>query len=1835
MPNLGNHVDAIFLPESVNTSTTLRINGGDLHLDDGKKALFGQSDDLQIYHDGTDSRVENSTGDIKLKNTGSYYFFDEDGGETLASFINDGSVNLYHSGNKKFETTSTGVTVTGTTTTTGLTVTNDALVNGINFGHGNNNVGGNILIGDGLSNVTSGNSNIAIGTDRALEFNTTGEGNIAIGGGRPLWHNTIGGGNIAIGADRALGYNTTGSGNIAIGEDRVLHLNTTGISNIAIGRDRVLENNDSGGGNIAIGGYFTLHGNTSGDDNVAIGSEALRSNTTADHNIALGNKSLYSNSTGEKNVVIGFEAGYYIGGSNNTIIGGYKGVSGDSSLSNTVIISAGTTEKLRIDSSGTALATALSTGASGTGINISTDTITGPATLTIDPAAIGDDTGLVIIKGNFQVDGTTTTINSTTMTVDDLNLTLASGAANSAAADGAGITIDGANESLTWTNSNESFKFSTRLAIGSSTNKSATLRLSKEVGGENVTTYYAFLNNGLVQPDVTGTAYYNFVQVRTDGNSGTGYTISNLEAYTASVGSGTIHADSTITNLIGFNVKNSWTSGTNNYAFRGEIPSGANRWNVYMDGTAPNYFAGKVGIGTDDPTSDLEIARNESEKIRIYKSTPASTPASNGVATLVFDFVGARSGNATEIGAIRWRNKDTDGSNTEYTASSIASFNDGAANDGNLVFNIANNGTQAEALRITSAGNVGIGTDNPSTALHISGTGVSDSRLTVTRSGSSGVVGVIGNNLLLSGLGSDGTDGGIQFYAGGVEAARILSNGNFGIGTAAPDEKLHVKGTIRLDGTSTAINNNFSRIYQNSSSTVDYGLQLRHYQGDTDDIDASITIGGNGSTREDNIVFYRSNGSGASTESMRIDENGEVGIGTNNPIAKLHVESAATTAGWQIRTDSVGLNNESGFYRDASDNYEVALRNGSGGLSYIKNDGGASTANLRFNVGGERLTILSTGNVGIGTVNPATKLEVVGDITITNGTQNNAIRTNADGQLQFLRNAAANNTPSVTIDDETGNVGIGTDNPSNKLHVIQESTDTYGTGVARFTYIDTNAASNAGSASTYFDAQFKTGHSYFKSFITGNSTDFLIVDQDNSSSRAAFAVEGAAGSNKVIYAMSNGNVGIGTNTPQGKLHVEGGNTYAYFKTNTDGGAPVNSIAGLAIGWNKISGSRHVNFVCNSDQSAINSNGGFQFSTQTNTGTFQNQVTIAGNGNVGIGTTNPAYKLEVEGDIKVGELGTLWFSDTANSIEKIVNTGGTLNLFADSDVHFYESDNNVRKFTVNVNEGQLNLGSDLGTTTAQVHFDYHATSYINGSLFGLGTTSPAANLQVEYGSGTHASTTIRIGTTNDLNIDKIYSLGWGDPASTQMGMGPYSTTRSVFGNRHGLAIHVHEDDEFSVRSSSWNKLFAVEGGTGRGYFQGNVGIGTTNPGAKLEVAGNLYVGAQGTNDTTQLQIGSAPTSARTSYLDLVADTTYSDYGLRFIRNAGANGVGQIDHRGTGDMEFRRLESGSFTWVIGSGQEKFRIDSSGNVGIGINNPSHKLHVVGDVRAQDGALILSYADAANIDHLWHDDTSEYGTAGSFVFNSDTTYKNSTAGTFSNIKVGHVYVDNGNLGTTVGNIQDLARFYANNGNATSIRIQAKRKVAGNNWNSAGYKIFCHTDSTEQGYIEFNPHTTTAGDGNYDVAIGSGSDEIIRFKDGGNVGIGTTTPQQKLHVEGNVQINGGVLTSLLTAVIADDAYLDVVMPVKGGIIAITSFSTYDTYPQPTGTGLIYYDAGTSRNASVMVDQSNTLATSTDTSTTVGTFTDGKTTIAMVNSTGTIRIWNRMDTNRQYKITLL
>jgi len=85
--------------------------------------------------------------------------------------------------------------------------------------------------------------------------------------------------------------------------------------------------------------------------------------------------------------------------------------------------------------------------------------IAGPANMIIDPARVGTDSGTVQILGNLQVEGTTTTINSTTVSINDKNLVLADSAANAAAADGAGITIGGANATLLYAASGDKFVF--------------------------------------------------------------------------------------------------------------------------------------------------------------------------------------------------------------------------------------------------------------------------------------------------------------------------------------------------------------------------------------------------------------------------------------------------------------------------------------------------------------------------------------------------------------------------------------------------------------------------------------------------------------------------------------------------------------------------------------------------------------------------------------------------------------------------------------------------------------------------------------------------------------------------------------------------------------------------------------------------------------------------------------------------------------------------------------------------------------------------------------------------------------------------------------------------------------------------------------------------------------------------------------------------------------------------------------------------------------------------------------------------------------------------------
>jgi len=127
---------------------------------------------------------------------------------------------------------------------------------------------------------------------------------------------------------------------------------------------------------------------------------------------------------------------------------------------------------------------------SGTNLTLS-GYLRGPASFTIDPAAHGDNTGTVVIAGNLQVDGTTTTINSTTMTVDDLNVVVASGAADASAANGAGLTIDGASISLSYDHANTRMSLNSALDVTGTLSENGSAVLKSSDIGSTVQAYDA------------------------------------------------------------------------------------------------------------------------------------------------------------------------------------------------------------------------------------------------------------------------------------------------------------------------------------------------------------------------------------------------------------------------------------------------------------------------------------------------------------------------------------------------------------------------------------------------------------------------------------------------------------------------------------------------------------------------------------------------------------------------------------------------------------------------------------------------------------------------------------------------------------------------------------------------------------------------------------------------------------------------------------------------------------------------------------------------------------------------------------------------------------------------------------------------------------------------------------------------------------------------------------------------------------------------------------------------------------------------------------------------
>jgi hypothetical protein len=289
------------------------------------------------------------------------------------------------------------------------------------------------------------------------------------------------------------------------------------------------------------------------------------------------------------------------------------------------------------------------------------------------------------------------------------------------------------------------------------------------------------------------------------------------------------------------------------------------------------------------------------------------------------------------------------------------------------------------------------------------------------------------------------------------------------------------------------------------------------------------------------------------------------------------------------------------------------------------------------------------------------------------------------------------------------------------------------------------------------------------------------------------------------------------------------------------------------------------------------------------------TTFLANGNVGIGTTSPSEKLHVAGNMRL-----------ENQLYDSTNSQGT--------------------------SGQV-----LSKVSA-------GTQWIDGSAI------PG----VPDGSGT-ANYTARWIDTDTLGTGVLYDNG------TNVGIGTASPTSAklvVAGD-----VDVWNSTNTLLRSSHNGSYGSFQTFTGGLYGilalnpgGGNVGIGTISPNAKLEVAGSTRITGSGldvgygNNGTNFFQVGFGRTTNGFALIDLIGDSTYTDYGFRILRNdGGPNTDTDILHRGTGDLDLKTIDAGDIGFHTTSIQRMI-VKSNGDVGIGTTSPGEKLEVNGTVKATD---------------------------------------------------------------------------------------------------------------------------------------------------------------------------------------------------------------------------------------------------------------------------------------------
>jgi hypothetical protein len=561
-----------------------------------------------------------------------------------------------------------------------------------------------------------------------------------------------------------------------------------------------------------------------------------------------------------------------------------------------------------------------------------------------------------------------------------------------------------------------------------------------------------------------------------------------------------------------------------------------------------------------------------------------------------------------------------------------------------------------------------------------------------------------------------------------------VSSDNVGIGTSSPVAKLQIK---------TQTNGNAA--FQNSTS-VSGGVKINAFN---DAANVSVPFEIDGSSLQFNI---------ASTERMRIDTNGNVGIAcapnsSSSGVAGLSIGDGAGPLGSLV---SDGASNTEtrlghGYYFDGS-NYKHETAN-VGVAIYQQLGNNAGAQHIWFsNAGGsedatftptERMRIDSSGNVGIGTGSPSSLFEVnkgsAGTLaTFTDGVNSNFVvetaslittvgNTGGSTALAFK----SSNTERMRI-DASGNVGIGTSSPSERLHVA-------GLAKADSGFLIGNAYLYEG-AIDQVNMRIGTDGPYLEFLDAGSN----VAEVGNASGPLALT---SAGTERMRI-NSSGNVGIGTSSPSSRMQVSTAGTSTTTNTNV--------VARFVT--NGSNADSHIQISNGVDHSANIGIAGGANLYFANDGT--ERMRIDSSGNVGIGTSSPQATAEISGGLDNRLRINSTDGTTSNNYGIDFSTAGTVR----GGIR-YNAGNNYLAFYGYDNTERMRLTSDgslrLGTTSNEGITNQFTVKYGGGGAeYGM-VMRPAADTTVpiyfQNASGGNVGSISITASSTSYNTSSDYRL----------------------------------------------------------------------------------------------------------------------------------------------------------------------------------------------------------------------------------------------------------------------------------------------------------------------------------------------------------------------------------------------------------------------------------------------------------------------------------------------